>query len=79
MFGSSGRRSTFFLGFFKYKYLSIDLVGMSEARLSPPCDSATHDASSESAAIELLRLKRKLAATRQELDQARDGRPKKIP
>ena len=52
---------------------------MPKARLSPPCNSAAHDASSESAAIELLRLKRKLAATRQELDQARDGRPKKIP
>jgi hypothetical protein len=50
---------------------------MSEARLSPPCNSAAHDGSTESAS-EILRLKRKLAATRQELDQARDGRPKKI-
>jgi hypothetical protein len=51
---------------------------MSEARLSPPCNSAaTHDGPSKSAA-EILRLKRKLAATRQELNQARDGRPKKI-
>jgi hypothetical protein len=50
---------------------------MSEAHLSPPCDPATHDGSSVSAA-EILRLKRKLAATRQELDHARDGRPKKI-
>jgi hypothetical protein len=47
--------------------------------MSPP-DSATrptHDGSSD--ATEMLRLKRKLAATRQELDQARDGRPKKVP
>jgi len=30
-------------------------------------------------AAEILRLKRKLAATHQELDEARGGRPKKIP
>jgi len=30
-------------------------------------------------AVEILRLKRKLAATHQELDEARGSRPKKIP
>jgi hypothetical protein len=49
---------------------------MSETRLSPPCDSATHDGSADP---EILRLRRKLAATKQELDEARNGRPKKIP
>ena len=33
----------------------------------------------DSEAAEILRLKRKLAATHQELDEARGSRPKKIP
>jgi len=39
--------------------------------------SAPHDDSSE--VTEILRLKRKLAATHQELDEARGSLPKKIP
>ena len=40
--------------------------------------SAPHNDSSESV-TEILRLKRKLAATHQELDEARGSLPKKIP
>jgi len=43
---------------------------------STPIDSTSQDDLSSSA-TEVLRLKRKLAATHQELDEARGGRPKK--
>lgn len=47
-------------------------------RTSTPMDPTSQDdLSSESATTEVLRLKRKLAATHQELDEARGGRLKK--
>jgi len=46
----------------------------------PPVSPApSQDRISDSEAAEILRLKRKLATTHQELDEARGGRLKKIP
>ena len=45
--------------------------------ISTSIDPTSQDDLSSSATTEVLRLKRKLAATHQELDEARGGRPKK--
>jgi len=52
------------------------IVAMPVSPSSTPSD-ASQDHTPEAA--EILRLKRKLAATHQELDEARGSRPKKIP
>ena len=42
-------------------------------------DNTSPDPDAPPSTVEILRLKRKLAATHQELDEARVGRRKKIP
>jgi len=50
------------------------IVAMSASSI-PPDASQDHPSKTS----EILRLKRKLATTHQELDEARGGRPKKMP
>ena len=61
-----------------FAHLQRILVAMPVTPSSVPSEPS-QDRIPDSEAAEILRLKRKLAATHQELDEARGSRPKKIP